>query len=504
MAGLKPSFLEISADMLRFVPFAQKAGMVYIGDTEGNAHRVVKDMAYLVRNSSRVRAGMIVREEAFGIVDQQVSRMNRALDLMKANGWDLDRLLQRLARSSTSGAMRDSRMFAGILSLPKPTYSAGLGAEAHAFLQHRVATLGISNGKVPKLPSSAPLKGAIRLRALTIVHTSHVRRTQKTHAVEQAFDISPDCIRHPILSDLDLDIQPGQVVLLTGSSGSGKTSVLRLLASPSRRVPRITWPATAKVGQFRPLTSNKPLIDALGLNSVETALHLMGLVGLSDAYVYLKRFGELSNGQQYRAMLARLLADGSNVWLADEFCANLDSLTANIVADRLQRVARQRGAILVVASSQPQAFAHSLAPDTVLQLTTAGGHTVSSGETFLGACSRLSLGGKLPKVSVSEEQIGLILARRPLTVLGVGRKTPKSGLVLLMSPESSVVARVEKMVEVAQKDLRAADARAAGFGTLANLRRRLSRTHPGYRNASSIAIASFVPLGSLHAQSPHS
>jgi ABC-type ATPase with predicted acetyltransferase domain len=49
--------------------------------------------------------------------------------------------------------------------------------------------------------------------------------------------------------------------------------------------------------------SSKALIELLGVSNVATALELLGIVGLSDAFVYLKRFRELSNGQQYRAML---------------------------------------------------------------------------------------------------------------------------------------------------------------------------------------------------------
>jgi ABC-type ATPase with predicted acetyltransferase domain len=70
--ALKPYFLEISADMLRFVPFAQKAGLVFIGESEGNLKRVAKDMAYLLKNRQRVNARQIVKEESCGIVDQQV------------------------------------------------------------------------------------------------------------------------------------------------------------------------------------------------------------------------------------------------------------------------------------------------------------------------------------------------------------------------------------------------------------------------------------------------
>ena len=45
VAGLLPYFIEISADMLKYVPFAEKAGMMFVGETEGNLNRVHKDMA---------------------------------------------------------------------------------------------------------------------------------------------------------------------------------------------------------------------------------------------------------------------------------------------------------------------------------------------------------------------------------------------------------------------------------------------------------------------------
>src|SRR5439155_20933238 len=102
----------------------------------------------------------------------------------------------------------------------------------------------------------------------------------------------------------------------------------------------IRWPTDYRPGVFAPVQSEKAMIELLGGRDVQTALHLMGLVGLSDAFVYLKRFAELSNGQQYRALLAQLIASGCNVWIADEFCANLDPITGNVVAARLQQVSR--------------------------------------------------------------------------------------------------------------------------------------------------------------------
>jgi len=99
-------------------------------------------------------------------------------------------------------------------------------------------------------------------------------------------------------------------------------------------------------------------------------------------FIYLKRFDELSNGQQYRASLARLIASGANVSIADEFCANLDSLTANVVSLRLRSLAKTLQAVLVVASSQPEAFLASLRPDIVLQLSSSTEHCLYDGEIF--------------------------------------------------------------------------------------------------------------------------
>ena len=74
------------------------------------------------------------------------------------------------------------------------------------------------------------------------------------------------------------------------------------------------------------------------------------LLGTSEPGLYLKRFDELSKGQQYRAMLAKLISTKTNVWFADEFCAYLDPVTANVVAHNVQRTARKLGITVVAAA----------------------------------------------------------------------------------------------------------------------------------------------------------
>ena len=94
---------------------------------------------------------------------------------------------------------------------------------------------------------------------------------------------------------------------------------------------------------FQPIGSRKSLIELFADKGIREALHFLGLAGLSEPFLYLKRFEELSKGQQYRTMLAQMLSSKCNVWVADEFCSNLDEITANLVSDNVQRMARRYG-----------------------------------------------------------------------------------------------------------------------------------------------------------------
>jgi ABC-type ATPase with predicted acetyltransferase domain len=308
--------------MLKYVPFAEKAGMVFIGETEGNLRRVAKDMEYLIRNAERVKAGEIVSEEACGIVDQQVGRMDRALALMEREGLSREQLIERLQSLSHEVVLRDFALFHNIVSLPKPTHMKGLHPDAEEFLARRVAEVAPHNGHIPLLPKLDPLKGPVMFRNITLSFRSQVRRTQQTHAVQQAFGISPEAIETTVVRRLSLDIPVGSILLVIGPSGSGKTTLIDLLAAGATGVRAETvmsgearWPENYRPGVFQAIHSRKALIEVLGERDVLTALYLMGLVGLSDAFIYLKRFDELSRGQQYRALLALLIAGGYNVWL---------------------------------------------------------------------------------------------------------------------------------------------------------------------------------------------
>ncbi|WP_404786908.1 GNAT family N-acetyltransferase [Altericista sp. CCNU0014] len=494
IANIKPYFLEISADMLKFVPFAQKAGMVFIGETEGNLNRVAKDMAYLLKNFQRVQDGEIVKEESCGIIDQQVSRMRRAALLMKEEGWTIRELVERLEKLSHESVLKDFNLFHDIVSLPKPTYLKGLVPDSEDFLRQRVNKVSPKNGHVRPTIDLEPLKESIHLQGISLTYQSNVRRTQQTHAIHQAFSISPDDISHKVLSHLNLTLNPGEVVLITGSSGSGKTTLLNLLTKGTctRLTGDIQIPSNYRVGNFAAIRSQKALIEVIGNRDIRSALHLMGLVGLSDAFVYLKRFEELSNGQQYRAKLAQLIAGGYNVWIADEFCATLDLVTANVVADRLQKIARQLNALLIVASSQPEVFARALCPDQVVQLTTAWEHRVMSGSEFLQPFSAQRSNSSAQTLSIAVKYLSAVRSGQKCSTIRKGRLKFNKGLLILNAKTGDFVSvNVTDVKHTRFRCLTEGDAVKDGFSSLTDLQKALLEHYPNMSVDGWVTIVSF-------------
>jgi GNAT superfamily N-acetyltransferase len=94
----------------------------------------------------------------------------------------------------------------------------------------------------------------------------------------------------------------------------------------------------------------KPLIDALG-KTTEEGLELLAKVGLGDAFLFVRRFSQLSDGQRYRFLIAKLIESQKQFWIMDEFCATLDRDTAKIVAFNVQKLSRQQGRSVLAATT---------------------------------------------------------------------------------------------------------------------------------------------------------
>nr|AIM47451.1 ABC transporter [uncultured bacterium] len=170
------------------------------------------------------------------------------------------------------------------------------------------------------------------------------------------------------LKDINLTIQEGEFAALVGPSGSGKTTLLNIIGGldiPSTGSIQIHETdlktlSESELSDFRLFQLGfifqaynlVPVLNALEnvelvmvlqgrpkIERRERAEHYLGLVGLQD--VMTRRPAALSGGQQQRVAVARALAAGPRLVLADEPTANLDSENAFALLDIMHRLSHE-------------------------------------------------------------------------------------------------------------------------------------------------------------------
>jgi lipoprotein-releasing system ATP-binding protein len=182
-----------------------------------------------------------------------------------------------------------------------------------------------------------------------------------------------------VLSDVTFALAPGEAAVVTGPSGSGKSSLLHVLGAldpPSSGTVTLdgrnafTLPPKA-MAEFRnaevgfvfqdhcllPQCSvlENVLVPTLvatngagGVDDRSRARHLIEQVGLADRVDH--RPGELSGGEKQRVAIARALIRQPRLVLCDEPTGNLDQQSASVVASLLLDLHRRQQNILVVVT----------------------------------------------------------------------------------------------------------------------------------------------------------
>jgi len=183
---------------------------------------------------------------------------------------------------------------------------------------------------------------------INIAYKTSTCITPRTLAVAEAFGLGVDKSRTQILYDnIRLHIGPQDIVYITGESGSGKSVLLKQLE-------KLLTPNVFDIRDIH-VDHNKPLIDTVG-KTVEEGLELLSRVGLNDAFLFIRKYSQLSDGQKYRYRIAKLIGTNTQYWVMDEFCSTLDRDTAKIVAYNVQKLARQERKAVLAATTHTDLF----------------------------------------------------------------------------------------------------------------------------------------------------
>ncbi|HEY9824399.1 MAG TPA: DevA family ABC transporter ATP-binding protein [Stenomitos sp.] len=184
-------------------------------------------------------------------------------------------------------------------------------------------------------------------------------------------------LRKQVLFDINLDINVGEIVIMTGPSGSGKTTLLTLIGG----LRSAQFGSLSILGQELCGASNRQLtlarrrhgyiFQAHNLHHSLTALQnvrmglelhpdrsvadmleqsqaMLAAVGLGERLHYYP--DDLSGGQKQRVAIARALVSAPQIVLADEPTAALDKQSGRDVVELMQKLAREQGCTILMVT----------------------------------------------------------------------------------------------------------------------------------------------------------
>jgi ABC-type ATPase with predicted acetyltransferase domain len=182
--------------------------------------------------------------------------------------------------------------------------------------------------------------------------------SERSAAVMRMFGLTADRLTKTIFAvNCQLEINEGDIVYITGPSGAGKSVLLRELEKA------ITASEKVNLNEVE-LPCDKSVIDCIDGDFLE-GLKVLSIAGLNDAFCVLNQPANLSDGQKYRFRLAVALGSGAKFIFADEFCSELDRITAAVISYNIQRYAKRTGVTFILASSHEDILL-DLSPDVLV------------------------------------------------------------------------------------------------------------------------------------------
>jgi ABC-type thiamine transport system ATPase subunit len=192
---------------------------------------------------------------------------------------------------------------------------------------------------------------------VTIQRSVEVESTGRVLQLLGLFDVPPAKRSEQAWSfEFPFDAEPWQIGLIVGPSGSGKTTVARELFD-GEMIHGYEWPENRAVVDGFP--------DGLGIKDITAAL---SSVGFSSPPSWLRPFRCLSNGEQFRATLARALVDPRPRVVVDEFTSVVDRTVAQIGSAAVAKAVRRQPGKQFIAVTCHDDVEAWLCPDWVVRM----------------------------------------------------------------------------------------------------------------------------------------
>lgn len=191
----------------------------------------------------------------------------------------------------------------------------------------------------------------------------------------------------PALRGVDLTLESGEFTAMAGPSGSGKSTLLNMIGGLDRPTSGRVVVEGREISSLSSSELSRLRRDRIGfifqtynlipvLTALENAEYVLMLQGISvksrrdRLRELLKEVGlegmedrfprELSGGQQQRVAIARAIAPEPALILADEPTANVDSKTAGMLLELMQRLNQEKGATFLFSTHDPEVMKQAL------------------------------------------------------------------------------------------------------------------------------------------------
>ena len=198
----------------------------------------------------------------------------------------------------------------------------------------------------------------------SIVLKSEVKKDEYTNYIQDTFDLKVgDVSKVCIPNKLNIEsFKDWNIGVICGASGSGKSTILKHLAKQHNT--QIASPS---------FDSSKCLISNFDKMTPKDTTMLLSQMGLASVPTWIRPFNVLSNGEQYRASLAKAVSDAKDdeIIFVDEYTSVVDRNVAMSMSNALQKYIRRTNKKIILATCHYDIF-EWLRPDWIYDLNKGG------------------------------------------------------------------------------------------------------------------------------------